>query len=239
MVKNKLKEEYDLPTNLEALNKWTIPKIEPSLIYKLGTFEKMGLKQVVKTTEETIPLDSEELTIRLLDESDLLLYRNSHKFIHIGLVQIAFKPLTLEGLPESFIAALRDGRNLDWKQSLMEIIQTSLAHDQVVPPQSITKNNLIDVIQTPEGSVKFQFEDIARSTTSSRLSRSNSMYSFISPINYKIEQPLESSRASTSQIRDAERIERQIMDHNNIVKGLNTKDPKKPNLKWISIINYD
>ncbi|KAG5567945.1 hypothetical protein H5410_065037 [Solanum commersonii] len=28
--------------------------------------------------------------------------------MHIGLVQVAFKPLTLRGLPESFIAALRD-----------------------------------------------------------------------------------------------------------------------------------
>ncbi|KAL9666644.1 hypothetical protein QQ045_000979 [Rhodiola kirilowii] len=119
LIKNKLKEEYDIPTNLEGLNKWTLPKIEPSLIYKLGTFEKMGLKQIVKTTEETIPLNSKELTIRLLDESDLLAYKYSHKYMHIGLVQIAFKLLTLEGLPESFTAALRDGRNLNWKQSLM------------------------------------------------------------------------------------------------------------------------
>ena len=45
--------------------------------------------------------------------------------------QVAFKPLTLEGLPESFIAALQDGRNLDWKKSLMGIIQSSLAHGPV------------------------------------------------------------------------------------------------------------
>ncbi|KAL9689722.1 hypothetical protein QQ045_010111 [Rhodiola kirilowii] len=128
MIKNTLKEEYDLPTNLEALNKWTIPKIEPSLIYKLGTFEKIGFKQIVKTTEETVSMNSEGLNIKLLEESDLLLYRHSYKCLQIGLVQIAFKPLTLEGLPESFIAALRDGRNLNYKQSLMGIIQTSLAH---------------------------------------------------------------------------------------------------------------
>ncbi|KAL9678366.1 hypothetical protein QQ045_016210 [Rhodiola kirilowii] len=66
---------------------------------------------VVKTTEETIPLNSDELTIRLLEE-----------------MQIAFKPLTLEGLLESFIAALRDGRTLNYKKSLMGIVQTSLAH---------------------------------------------------------------------------------------------------------------
>ncbi|KAH0639493.1 hypothetical protein KY290_036759 [Solanum tuberosum] len=51
--------------------------------------------------------------------------------MHIGLVQVAFKPLTLGGLPESFIAALRDGRNQNWKKSLIGTIQTSLAYGPV------------------------------------------------------------------------------------------------------------
>ncbi|KAG5568233.1 hypothetical protein H5410_064753 [Solanum commersonii] len=51
--------------------------------------------------------------------------------IHIGLVQVAFNPLTLRGLPESFIAALRDGRNHNWKKSLIGTIQTSLAYGPV------------------------------------------------------------------------------------------------------------
>ncbi|KAL9677508.1 hypothetical protein QQ045_005740 [Rhodiola kirilowii] len=252
LIKNKLKEEYDIPTNIEALNKWTIPKIEPSLIYKLGTFEKMGLKQVVKTTKETIPLNSEELTIRLVDESDLLAYKYSHKYMHIRLVQIAFKPLNLEGLPESFImAALRDGRNLNWKQSLTGIVQTSLAHGPIyfdVYPNlqlSLSDINLLDSLtlnvktdgynykfgtKTTEGSVNLEFDNISRPSTSSRLSsklsKSSSMRNYISPFDYKIERPLESSRASTSQIKDAERIERLIIDHNNIVSGINTKDPE-------------
>ncbi|KAL8488701.1 hypothetical protein ACS0TY_024840 [Phlomoides rotata] len=56
---------------------------------------------------------------------------STHKFLHVGLVQIVFRPLTLEGLPESFLTALRDGRNLNWKQSLMGIIQSNLAHGPV------------------------------------------------------------------------------------------------------------
>ncbi|KAG5632672.1 hypothetical protein H5410_004389 [Solanum commersonii] len=51
--------------------------------------------------------------------------------MHIGLVQVAFKPLTLRGLPESFIAALRDGRNHNLKKSLIGTIQTSLAYRPV------------------------------------------------------------------------------------------------------------
>ena len=133
-VKNSIKEEYDIPQNLDELNRWTIPKVEPKTIYRLGTFERIGLKQVVKTTEESISLDKDEMIIKLLNEGDINHYRSDksdYKFIHIGLVQIAFKPLTLEGLPESFLAALRDARNLNWKQSLMGIIQSSLAHGPV------------------------------------------------------------------------------------------------------------
>lgn len=73
----------------------------------------MGIKQVVKTTEETIFSNKEDMVIKLLNNRDLSKYKKDYKFLHIGLVQIAFKRLTLEGLPEIFIAALRDARNLN------------------------------------------------------------------------------------------------------------------------------
>ncbi|KAG5606941.1 hypothetical protein H5410_028433 [Solanum commersonii] len=130
-VKNSRKKEYDIPQHLDLLNKWTIPKISPRIIYQMGTFEKLGLKQVVKTTEETITIDSDNQTFRLLSDNDLAPYNDIYRFMHIGLVQVAFKPLTLRGLPESFIAALRDGRNHNWKKSLIETIQTSLAYRPV------------------------------------------------------------------------------------------------------------
>ncbi|XP_075108984.1 uncharacterized protein LOC142180806 [Nicotiana tabacum] len=130
-VKNSRKEEYELPQQLDLLNKWTIPLVKPKVIYQLGTFERIGLKQVVKTTEETITVDSDHATFRLLSESDLAPYRDSHRFIHIGLIEVAFKSLTLRGLPESFITALRDGRNQNWKKSLIGTVHTSLAYGPV------------------------------------------------------------------------------------------------------------
>lgn len=51
--------------------------------------------------------------------------------MHVGLVQVAFKPLTLRGLPEHFIATLRDGRYQNWKKSLIGMVQTSLAYGSV------------------------------------------------------------------------------------------------------------
>ncbi|KAL8503307.1 hypothetical protein ACS0TY_022155 [Phlomoides rotata] len=58
-------------------------------------------------------------------------YLSTHKFLNICLVQISFRPLTLEGLPERFLATLRDGRNLNWKQSLTGIIKSSLANGPI------------------------------------------------------------------------------------------------------------
>ncbi|KAJ0433288.1 putative viral movement protein [Helianthus annuus] len=131
-VKNSINEEYDIPQDLDLLNKWTTPHINPKVIYQIGSFDSfLKTKQVVKTTEESVSISNEEMIIKLLNLSDLVRYKQDYNFIHIGLVQVAFKPLTLQGLPESFIAVLRDARNLNWKQSLMGIIETSLAHGPV------------------------------------------------------------------------------------------------------------
>ena len=51
--------------------------------------------------------------------------------MHIGCIQVAFKPLTLQGLNASILAFLRDGRCIDFIPSLMGIIQTSLCQGPV------------------------------------------------------------------------------------------------------------
>ncbi|KAG5571640.1 hypothetical protein H5410_061406 [Solanum commersonii] len=94
-VKNSRKEEYDIPQHLDLLNKWTIPKIPLRIIYQMGTFEKLSLKQVVKTTEETITIDSDHQTFRLLSENELAPYRDIYRFMHIGLDENSLSSLML------------------------------------------------------------------------------------------------------------------------------------------------
>ncbi|XP_074299059.1 uncharacterized protein LOC141630079 [Silene latifolia] len=146
-------QEVEYPQNLELLNKWTIPEVSKRTIYKYGFFEYIGLKHRVKNTEESISLNNEEMYLQLLNNSDLEPLRKSkHQFIHIGLVQVAFKQLTLEGLPESFVAALRDGRNLNWQKSIIGVVKFSLAHGPVyfdVYPNlqlSLTDANILDAL---------------------------------------------------------------------------------------------
>ncbi|KAG5579890.1 hypothetical protein H5410_050517 [Solanum commersonii] len=98
-------EEVDIPQNLDLLNKWTIRKIDIKTIY--------------------------DYDYSFLNKRDIDIYKNQYKFLHIGMVQIAFKPLTLKGLPETFLAALRDARNLNFRQSLMGSIESMVAYGPV------------------------------------------------------------------------------------------------------------
>lgn len=76
-------------------------------------------------------MNEDDMTVQLITPQDINRYKHIYNYLHIGLVQIAFKPLTLQGLPESFLAVLRDARNKNWKQSLMGIIESSLSHGPV------------------------------------------------------------------------------------------------------------
>lgn len=151
-VKNQINEEFEIPKQLDLLNRWTIPKIQPKVLYELGTFEELGFIQSVKTTEENLTMNQDDMIVKLLTYEDIHRYQYTHNYLHVGLVQIAFKPLTLQGLPESFLAVLRDGRNMNWKQSLMGIIQSSLTNGPVyfnVYPNlqlSLSDVNILDAL---------------------------------------------------------------------------------------------
>ncbi|KAG5631735.1 hypothetical protein H5410_003452 [Solanum commersonii] len=68
------------------------------------------------------------------------------------MVQIAFKPLTLKELPETFLAALRDVRNLNFCQSLMGSIESTVAYGPIyfnAQPNLqlfLTHSNILDVL---------------------------------------------------------------------------------------------
>ena len=121
-------EEVDLPQNIDLLNKWTIPKVEIKTIYEYGFFDKIKHKQIIKTSEQSLALNADEQIIQLLHKRDIDMFKRNFNYMHIGLVQIAFRPLTLKGLPETFLAALRDARNLNFRQSLMGSIESTLAY---------------------------------------------------------------------------------------------------------------
>ena len=127
-VKNSNLIEY--PTEIEDLNKWYIPKVPAKQIYNIGMFDFKSFV-AIKTMERSIQVDNDEQSIKLLNEEDLQPFIDKYNFIHIGLIQIALKPLTLQGLNASLLTSLRDARCLDYIQSLMRVMQTSLCHGPV------------------------------------------------------------------------------------------------------------
>ena len=136
----------------DALDKWTIPTVDPKTIYKIGHFNFFS-KQIIKTFEHASCIQNNDEIIRLIHINDFIPFIDKYKYIHIGLVQIAFKPLTLLVQNTSIQCTLRDGRCLNWKASLMGAIETSLSHGPVYfdiyPNLSIamTDANLFDVLE--------------------------------------------------------------------------------------------
>lgn len=80
---NSIEEEFDIPLNLDLLNKLTIPKVEPKKIYQIWTIDRLWFNQIIKTTGSWIPLNNQEIILRLLNKKDLTPYKNTHKFLYI------------------------------------------------------------------------------------------------------------------------------------------------------------
>ncbi|KAG5611977.1 hypothetical protein H5410_023258 [Solanum commersonii] len=90
-----------------------------------------------------------KVNIKTIYDYDIEFYKSQYKFLHIGMIQIAFKPLTLKGLPETFLAALRDTRNLNFRQSLMGSIESTVAYGPNAQPNlqlSLTDSNILDAL---------------------------------------------------------------------------------------------
>ena len=80
----------------------------------------------IKTVEQTIALDADHEEIKLLSKRTIEKHKEKYNYIHFGLVQIAAKPLTREGLDTSLLLCLRDSRFLEFNDSLLGMAETSL-----------------------------------------------------------------------------------------------------------------
>ena len=95
----------------QQLNQWTIPSISSKKIYKKGMFDFISQNNI-KTVEQSIALKDSEQTLKLLSPHDIERYLSKYNYIHVGCVQVAFKPFTMQGLNAIILAYLRDRRCL-------------------------------------------------------------------------------------------------------------------------------
>ena len=115
------------------LGSWKIPDIKPTDIYKTTWLKNIFLKILnVRTVEQTYSISKSQEKCYLLNKEDIKKYRNEgFKYIHIGSVQIAAKPLTRLGINASVLFCLRDGRFLGFEDSILGMVQSSLSEGPV------------------------------------------------------------------------------------------------------------
>ncbi|XP_070034473.1 uncharacterized protein [Nicotiana tomentosiformis] len=112
------------------LQNWNIPNEPFKKIYELENFSFVK-KHNIKTCESTIAINNSLEIIKLLSEHDLNRYKNRFNYLHIGLVQIAVKPLFRKCLDVPICVLLRDARLLNFDDSLLGILQSNLANGPV------------------------------------------------------------------------------------------------------------
>jgi hypothetical protein len=124
------KEEVSL-TNVSPENNWQnwkLSLVPRDKIYKKTTFSNLTFlsNYTIKTVERTYFLKQSFETIQLLNRQEIDKNINNFAFIHIGLVQVAVKPLTRQGLNTSVFLGLRDGRFRIYQDGLLGMVESSL-----------------------------------------------------------------------------------------------------------------
>ena len=117
--------------NIEKhLNNWDIPKVGVSTVYNKGSFV-LKSDYIIKTVEEALPITGEIMEVPLISQSLIDSYRQKYKYLHLGLVQIAIKPLTREGLNNSVLTCIRDNRHLSFTDSLLGCVESTLSEGPI------------------------------------------------------------------------------------------------------------
>ena len=110
---------------------WEMPKQNIKELYKVGNWEfKKDYK--INVFENTHSIGSETETIELLDLKDLeQIKRERYKILHIGVIQVAAKPLTRLGLDKPICICLKDARHNQFQDSLLGLMQANTSFGPV------------------------------------------------------------------------------------------------------------
>jgi hypothetical protein len=122
------KEEVSVVSAEKNWQDWKLPLVPQNKIYKKTTFSNLSFlsNYTIKTVERTYSLKQSFETIQLLSRKEIDKNIDNFSFIHFGLVQVAVKPLTRQGLNASVFLGLRDGRFKIYQDGLLGMIESSL-----------------------------------------------------------------------------------------------------------------
>ena len=128
-------EQVEFESNNSELDyrDWNIPRIPSQEIYKKRwSLPSFKTTTHVKTVEQVYALGKELEVCQLLNLESIKRHKNEgNNFLHIGLVQVAVKPLTRTGLKASVLLWLRDARFTNSEDSTLGVIESSLSNGPV------------------------------------------------------------------------------------------------------------
>ena len=127
IVNEEQKLDFQTDDNVD-FGDWNIPRVSSKNIYKKKwSMTSFRSEHHVKTVEQAYALSKEHETCQLFSPEQIKSHRkDGHNYIHIGLVQIAVKPLTRRGLNTSILLCLRDARFTNFSDSILGMIESSL-----------------------------------------------------------------------------------------------------------------
>ena len=129
-ISNTVNQEYQIARIEDQLQNWTIPKVDPKTIYQISTFN-FTQRSCIKFSEKNIPIHSNRESLNLFSKSLILQHREEFNYLHVGLVQVAVKPLFRLGLDIPVLISLRDKRHEDFSNSLLGMVQSNLENGPV------------------------------------------------------------------------------------------------------------
>ena len=127
------KEEVSVVSSEKNWQNWNLPLVPQNKIYKKTTSSNLSFlsNYTIKTVERTYSLKQSFETIQLLNSNEINKNIKNFSFIHFGLVQVAVKPLTQQGLNTSVLLCLRDGRFKIYKYALLGMVESSLFQEPI------------------------------------------------------------------------------------------------------------
>ncbi|GAV85739.1 MP domain-containing protein, partial [Cephalotus follicularis] len=142
-----------LDERIKLWQNWKPPKISNKEIYEYNPFNPFNFTERIQTIEQTIKITKTQQNIQLSDKKTIKELAKNFKYIHFALVQVTIKLLTRKGLNTSILACLRDARHLNFDDSLIGAIETSLCNGPVYfygyPDLtiSLTNKNILETLK--------------------------------------------------------------------------------------------
>jgi len=115
------------------MDDWNIPEIPQDQLYVPETMkDKHNFDYIIKTVENNIPLGQDiGEEFHLLSKISIYEHSRKYKYLHIGCVQVAIKPLIDMGIDAVVLMCLRDIRHNKFEDSLIGTVETSLGQGPV------------------------------------------------------------------------------------------------------------